>query len=192
MVRARGSAEIYGLTETRRLLRSVAPDLLKEMDREIRQEILGPLRDQARSLVPASEPLSRWNDRVLRPGSRRSYSPWGRRWPYERLEWDSGRVKAGITVRVGGSRTGRSGFRGAWSLLNRDPAGAVFELMGSGKSRTAMVGNVRVSHGISKRLIWKAWDDSQAQTWAPRALADTVARYEVLLQGRFDAAGGRS
>ena len=191
MARARGSAEIYGLTETRRLLRSVAPDLLKEMDREVREDILGPVRDAARSLVPASEPLSRWNDRVFRPGSRPSYSPWGRRWPYDRLEWDSARVKSGIVVRAGGSRVGRTGFRGAWSLWNSDAAGAVYELMGSGKSRVAMIGNVRGSHGVSKRLIWKAWDNTKAATWAPRRLADTVARYEARLQARFDAVEGR-
>lgn len=189
--RTAGSAEIYGLTETRRLMRSVAPDLLKALDREIREDVLGPLRDRARALVPGVEPLGRWNDVVFRPGSRPSTSPWGRRWDYDRLRWDSGKVKAGIRVTVGGSRVGRSGFRGAWSLWNRDPAGAVFELMGSGKSRVPMVGNVRVGHGVSKRLIWKAWDDSGAQTWAAKALADTVSRYEVLLQQRLDATGGR-
>jgi len=191
VARARGSAEIYGLTETRRLMRSVAPDLLKAMDAEVKTEILNPIRDAARSLVPASEPLSRWNDRVFRPGSRPSTSPWGRRWPYDRLEWDSARVKAGIVVRAGGSRVGTAGFRGAWSLWNSDAAGAVFELMGSGKSRVPMIGNVRASHGVSKRLIWKAWDKARAATWAPRKLADTVAKYEAQLQARFDAVGGR-
>lgn len=191
MSSARGSAEIYGLTETRRLMRSVAPELLKEMDREIREDILGPLRDRARSLVPGVEPLGRWNDRVFAPGSRRSTSPWGRRWDYDRLRWDSAKVRAGITVRVGGTRRRGSEFRGAWSLWNRDPAGAVFELMGSGKSRVPMVGNVRSRHGVSKRLIWKAWDDAGAQTWAAQALADTVKRYESRLQREFDVTGGR-
>lgn len=181
--------QVYGFAATKRALRDVAPDLKKELDRELR-EILLPVQSAARSLVPASPPLGRWNQSVNAPGSRPSTSVWGRRWPYDRLEWSSSAVRGGIrTTTTGGYERG-SAFRSAFALINSDAAGAVYELMGSGKSRAAMIGNVRGRHGSSKRLIWKAWDATGAVRWAPQRAADTIRAYEARLQARFEAAGG--
>jgi len=181
--------QVYGFGATMKALREVAPDLKRELDRELR-EILAPVQSAARSLVPASPPLGRWNQSVNAPGSRPSTSAWGRRWPYDRLAWDSGAVRGGIrTTTTGGYERG-SAFRTAIALLNANAAGAVYELMGSGKSRAPMIGNVRVRHGSSKRLIWKAWDATGAARWAPQRALDTIQAYEARLQARLESAGG--
>lgn len=180
---------VHGLDETKRQMRLFAPDLLKEMNYEVRRNILGPIVKDAKNMVPATTPLgpdSRWNDRVQRPGSRRAYSPHGKRWEYGRLEWDSGKVKRGIRVGVGTPKRRGDVFRGAYAILNRDPAGAVYELMGSGKSNVNMVRNVRNSHGTGKRLIWRAWDKANANRNVPREVVDTIRRFEAKFQERLD------
>lgn len=177
---------IHGLDETKKQMRMFAPDLLKAMNKEVRGTILGPIIKDAKNMVPASPPLPRWNQSVARPGSRRKYSPHGKRWEYGRLEWDSFRVKQGVRVGVGVPKHRGDSFRGAYSILNRDPAGAVFELMGSGKSQVNMVGNLASRHGSGKRLIWKAWNKANAQQNVPRKVVDTIRRFEALFQERLD------
>jgi hypothetical protein len=177
---------VFGLDETKRQMRLFAPDLLKEMNFEIRREILGPIVRDARNMVPEAAPLSGWNRQVTAPGSRRGYSAHGKRWEYGRLQWDSKKVKSGIRVGVGVPRRRGDVFRGAYAILNRDAAGAVFELMGRGKSNANMVGNVRGKHGASSRLIWRAWDKAQATANVPRQVVDTIKRFEAEFQQRLD------
>lgn len=178
---------VTGLDRTKRQMREFAPDLLKEMNFEIRRNILGPIIVSAKSMVPMSPPLRRWNQSVANPGSRRSYSAHGKRWEYGRLEWDAARVKRGIRVGVGTPRRRGDNFKGAYAILNRDPAGAVYELMGRGKSRANMVGAVRTKHGSSSRLIWRAWDRAQAQEDVPRQVVDTIRTFEAKFQERLDS-----
>lgn len=179
---------LTGLTETRRQMRLFAPDLLKQMDKEVKG-ILKPIVSDAKNMVPATAPLSNWNRPVARPGSRPSYSPYGRRWDYARLQWDSSAVKRGIAVGVGRARRRGDSFKAAYAIRNRDAAGAVYELMGSGKSRVNMVRNVRREHGLDKRLIWRAWDKANAQRKIPREVADTIKRYETAFQQRLNRRG---
>jgi len=177
---------VHGLDDTKRLMRLFAPDLLKEMNHEVRRTILGPIVSDAKNMVPSSPPLSRWNQSVAQPGSRPSYSSHGKRWEYGRLEWDSARVKTGIRVGVGVPRRRGDNFKGAYAILNRDAAGAVFELMGRGKSRVNMIGAVRTQHGSSSRLIWRAWDKARAKNTVPRRVVDTIRTFEAKFQERLD------
>lgn len=181
---------ITGLDETRRQMRQFAPDLLKEMNTEVRR-ILQPLVTDAKNIVPSSEPLGRWNQSVNAPGSRPSYSAYGKRWEYSRLEWDPARVKRGIRVVSGRARSRGDSFKGAYAIRNADPAGAVFELMGSGKSRVNMVGNVRSRHGSGKRLIWRAWNKARASRRVPRQVTDTIRQFEQKFQERLNSRGVR-
>lgn len=177
---------VFGLDETKRQMRMFAPDLLKELNREIRSEILGPIVARAKNLVPSSAPLSRWNKMAANPGSRTAYSPYQKRWETGRLEWDSGQVKRGIRVGAGVPQKRGDSFKGAWAILNADAAGAVFELMGSGKSRVNMVGAVRSRHGSSSRLIWRAWDQMGARLTVPKQVEDTIGLYQARFQERLD------
>lgn len=177
---------VHGLQETKRQMRLFAPDLLKEMNRAVRKDILGPIVADAKNMVPDESPLPRWNQSVARPGSRPSYSPYGKRWEYGRLEWDSRAVRQGIRVGVGTPKRRGDNFRGAYAILNRDPAGAVYELIGSGKSNVNMIGNVRGRHGSGKRLIWRAWNKANADKDVPREVVDTIRTFEALFQERLD------
>jgi hypothetical protein len=80
-------------------------------------------------------------------------------------------------------------FKGAYAILNADAAGAVFELMGSGKSRVNMVGAVRSRHGSSSRLIWRAWDQMGARLTVPKQVEDTIRLYQARFQERLDGDG---
>jgi len=177
---------VHGLDETKRQMRLFAPDLLKEMNRTVRKDILGPIVADAKSMVPDSAPLGRWNQSVDRPGSRPSYSPYGKRWEYGRLEWDSRQVKRGIRVGAGTPKRRGDNFKGAYAILNRDAAGAVYELIGSGKSNVNMVRNVRGRHGSGKRLIWRAWEKTRADRDVPQQVVDTIRTFEALFQERLD------
>lgn len=181
---------VSGLDHTRRQMRFFAPELLKEMNAEVRN-ILQPIVTDAKNLVPEREPLSGWNRPVQRPGSQPSYSPYGRRWEYDRLAWDPRAVKRGIRVGVGRPTRRRDSFKAAYAIRNANPAGAVYELMGSGKSRTNMVRSVRSTHGLRKRLIWRAWDKAQAQERIPREVVDTIRAFEAKLQQRLRAKAPR-
>jgi hypothetical protein len=135
------NVEIYGLQATKRLMRELEPDLLKDMNKQIRDG-LAPVAARAKGLIPTSSPVSGWGRSVSNAGSRRSYSPYGRRWDYSRLEWDSGRARSGIVIRQGGGRQRGVAARAAWQIRSNDAAASVFELMGRGKSNVAMVRNV--------------------------------------------------
>jgi len=182
------NVQIYGLQSTKRLMRDLEPDLLKDMSREIRQQ-LEPVKARAQSLIPSAPPLSGWGRSVSRPNSRPSYSPYSRRWDYSRLEWNSSEAKAGITIRQGGGRGRGQASRAAWQVRSNNPAAAVFELMGRGKSNVRMVRNVGSRHPGTGRVLYRAFD----AVGGPRIeqnVVGTIRRFEAEFQRRLDTAGG--
>jgi hypothetical protein len=181
------SVEIYGLASTKRLMRELEPDLLKEMNREIREQ-LEPVKARAQSLIPASPPLSGWGRSVARPGSRPSYSPYGRRWDYSRLEWNSSEAKAAITIRQGGGRARGQASRAAWQVRSNNAAAAVFELMGRGKSNVRMVGNVARRHPGTGRVVYRAFDSVGGKR-IEQNVVGTIRTFEAEFQRRLDTAG---
>lgn len=205
---AESGVTIEGVPELRRQLRQFAPDLLREMNDRI-GVVLDPIVAEGRLLAKragrssgggisgrAGLPLSRWNQSVARPGSRRSYAtPQGgkgtKRWEYDRLRWNTSKVAAGIRASGQSPKMrGDTAFRGAWAIVNSDAAGAVYELMGSGPSNVNMVRNVRVTSGASgKRLIWRAWNKRRGETWAPQQVVRIIRDVEAQFQARM--AGGR-
>jgi hypothetical protein len=180
--------QIYGLQSTKRLMRELEPELLKDMNREIR-DLLKPIAARAQSLIPASPPLSGWGRSVNAPGSRRSYSPYGRRWDYSRLEWNSSEAKAGIVVRQGGGRQRGTASRAAWQIRSNNAAAAVFELMGRGKSNVRMVGNVGRRHPGDGRVVYRAWDSSGGNARVEQDVVGTIRRFEAEFNRRLDGAG---
>jgi hypothetical protein len=159
------------------------------MDKIIRQDILGPVLRSARSNVPQDAPLSNWNRGVNAPGSRPSYSPYRRRWDYARLEWDPGQIMRKIVIRQGGGRARGKVERAAWQLRSDDPAAAVWELMGRGKSNVNMVRTVRRMSGQTGRILYKAWDNNHVRQTAPEQIIAVVREYEAKLQQRFNNVG---
>lgn len=183
-------ATLYGWKATRKLMRELDPEAVKELDREVREALL-PVVARARSLVPVAPPLSRWNQAIDQPGSRPRRSVYGRRWPYGRLEWNANEIKSGMRIRGGQSRP-RGGVASAiYQVRNDSAAGAVFELMGRGKSNATMVGNVRARFGGPNpgRLLYKAFEQVGGQAIVVR-LEDTIRRFERRFNDKLDRAGG--
>ena len=182
------NVQIYGLQSTKRLMRELEPDLLKDMNRDIR-DLLTPIASRAKSLIPSSPPLSGWGRSVNAPGSRRSYSPYGRRWDYSRLEWNSSEAKSGVVVRQGGGRARGTASRAAWQVRSNNPAAAVFELMGRGKSNVRMVRNVQARFPATGRVLYRAWDSMGGNAKVEQDVVGTIRRFEAEFNRRLDAAG---
>lgn len=182
-------ADLFGWTATKRLMRELEPEALKEMDKEVKAA-LNPIRDRARSLVPTVPPLSHWNRAVNRPGSRPQYSPWGRRWPYSRLEWNTSEARSAISVRAGGQRKRGEVTRAVYQLRSNNPAAAVFEIMGRGKSNVPMVANVRRRHGGPSpgRIMYRAWDETRGDRVVEK-VRGILKAYESDFQRRLDGVG---
>jgi hypothetical protein len=181
-------ADLHGWSATKKLMRELEPETVREMDREIKA-ILTPIRDRARSLVPTMPPLSGWGRSVARPGSRPSYSPYGKRWDYARLEWNTSEARSNIVVGVGGRRKRGEVTRAAYQLRSNNAAAAVFEIMGRGKGGVAMARNVTRLHGRPSpgRILYKAWDEHRADRVVDK-VRGTLKKYESDFQRRLDSA----
>lgn len=177
---------VTGLTELKRAMRQAAPELKLEMDREIRS-LLKPIQSDARRNVTDDPLITRWEIQPRRPGSRASYSPYGRRWDYDRLRYDPNQMRSKIAIKQGGRRARGTIERAAWSVRSTHPAAAVWELMGRGKSQVPMVRTARRLTGDSGRILYKAWDDARAETRIPQAIAGTIREYERKLNRRLEA-----
>jgi hypothetical protein len=182
------NVEIYGLAETKRLMRELEPELLKTMNREIRTQ-LEPVAARARSLLPSGPPLSGWNRKAAAPGSRPSYTPYHKRWDGDRLAWNRAEAASGIVIRQGGGRRRGQASRAAWQIRSNNPAAAVFELMGRGRSDTPMVQNVSRKHPGTGRVLYRAFDQVGGRK-IEGGVVDSIRRFEAEFTRRLDAAGG--
>ena len=95
---------IEGVVGLKKALRQLAPDIKKEMDKEIR-EALKPIIKDARSKVPGTAPggLINWND----PGYERKPRG-GRKSAFP--SYDQTIIRRGLTYSVANSRMKNSGF----------------------------------------------------------------------------------
>jgi hypothetical protein len=184
--------EIYGLRSLERLMKGIAPDLLKEMDAKIREQ-LEPVQASARGFVPNTPPMSGWKagnaaasaEKAVHRGPRRK-SRGGAGWP----GWDSSEISKGIVIRKGQAKARKANIGSvAWRLENKSAAGAIYEIAGRKSSGNSPAGKQFIKnlerHGAASRLIWKAWDQHKG-TVIP-AIVDTVDAYEAELQKRIDS-----
>jgi len=177
---------IRGYRGTRRLMRELEPELLREMDRTVKKK-LEPIRVQAKRLVPGTLPLRNWKT-PHNPYSQPSYSPYGRRWDYERLEWDTTMARKGIVVRQPKRRRRGQVTRSLYQLQSNNPSAAVYELMGRGKSDVNMVGNLRRKYPGTGRVLYRAFDRYGGDK-IEKDVVDTVRKFEREFNRRLDAAG---
>lgn len=115
---------IEGVVGLRKALNKLAPDIKKELDKELR-EALKPIIADARSKVPSVAPggLINWNH----PGyERKSRTSRNRAFP----SYDAKAVRKGLVYSVSPSRMKNSGFVSLFSLLNRSATGAIIETSG--------------------------------------------------------------
>lgn len=115
---------VEGVVGLRKALGKLAPDIKKELDKEVR-ESLKPIIADARSRVPSSAPgvLINWNN----PGyERKSRTSRSRAFP----SYDGKAVRKGLAYSVTPSRMRGTGFVSLFTLLNRSATGAIIETAG--------------------------------------------------------------
>lgn len=116
---------VEGVPELKKALKKFAPDLLKEMNAEIRVA-LKEVTDDAKAKVPGVAPgrLTNWNDKGYEPVSRIQ----GRR-AFPR--YNSSVIRKGLTYTIGRSKRNKSGYAALYSLLNKSDVGSIVETAGS-------------------------------------------------------------
>jgi hypothetical protein len=115
---------VEGVVGLRRALGKLAPDIRKELDKEVRAA-LKPIIQDARSKVPSSAPggLYNWNY----PGYERK-SRTGRKAGFP--DYNAQVIRRGLTYSVAPSRIRNSGFVSLFTLFNRSALGAIVETAG--------------------------------------------------------------
>lgn len=115
---------VEGVVGLRKALGKLAPDIKKELDKEVRAA-LKPIIADARSKVPASAPGGLYN--YNNPGyERKSRTSRQRGFP----SYDAKAIRKGLTYSVSPSRVRNSGFVSLFTLLNRSASGAIVETAG--------------------------------------------------------------
>jgi hypothetical protein len=116
--------EVKGIVEVQKALKKFAPDLYKEMNKEIRSA-MREVVNEARTNVPNQiQGLSGWQDQGKEVVSRTA----GKTRGFPKYNPDV--IRKGLTYSLGRSRRNYSGFVNVYRLLNRSAAGAIYETAG--------------------------------------------------------------
>lgn len=203
------SATVDGVKETLRALRKIDPELLKEMNKEIKGVMI-PIRDKARDYAPSPQPdnLYMWNDQAkdnkitARTSAFRESTLGGttrRLFPLYNAEV----VRKGIYYSQAPSKRNRHGWKSQYIIANASASGAIYETAGrknpGGDPRSKSNNPGAGAHFISRmgplygdgksrgRMIFRAWaeDQGRAQGAVLRAIQNTIAAFN---QGRYDKA----
>lgn len=182
---------LEGLDETLRTLRAAAPDLRKQLAKEIKGVGDEIVRD-ARALVPGKPPLSGWGYVPKDPtgwaqARGRTPSRGGAGFP----TFVPSQVSAGIVAKT--TRPKGAQFGALLYLLNKDAAGAILEVAGrksDGTPGTAGPVFIDKLNDIDRasRVIWQAYDE-KGRNKVQGALIRAVERAEDELQRRFGDEG---
>jgi len=178
---------VKGLANTKSAMKKYTPDLYEKMNKDIKEAML-IVRDDARTYVPFSV-MSNWEKQT---------GLWATR------EFRAAVVKRGIVYRMGQTKANPKGFRSAYSVINKSPAGAIYETAGRANpngqpwvGRKGKGGN-RYSHSFNPtagatfianlqgglqgsgkqegRLIYKAWikDNNKVLPAAVKAINQAI------------------
>jgi hypothetical protein len=132
--------EIRGNADLRKALRKFAPDLEKELKKELKAA-LTPVVKQARGFVPSQTPMSGWEARSFSEA----------RFPV----FNYNTIINNIVLETGVSKRDRDGFTSMARIINKSPAGAIYE---SARRPQAWVGPkaLGTSKGVSRSVNPKA------------------------------------
>jgi len=177
--------EVKGIKQLRRDLKNFDPELLKEMNAQLKAAMM-PIAEAARGFVPdIPANLSRW-ERAPRKAPR--VHPLYRAFP----KFNAEVIRKGIVYRAGTNKANKNGFQAMFYIANTSAAGAIYEtagrkspygqpwqgpVMGGGGSKsyshssnpdagTHFVQSMPPLYGTDKqrgRLIYKAWEKDQAK-----------------------------
>ena len=202
------SVTLDGVKETLRAMRRVDPELLKEMNKEIKGVMI-PIRDKARGYAPSPVPgnLYNWNEGTkgrkitARNSAFRTLNTEGRLRMFPL--YDAALASKGVYYTASPSKRNRNGWSSMYIIANASASGAIYETAGrknpSGdpKSRSNNPGaganfisrmGPLYGDGPSRgRMIFRAWaeDQGKAQAAVVRAIQNTIASFN---QGRYDKA----
>jgi hypothetical protein len=190
--------EVVGGVALRKALNKWAPDLAKELTRELGR-ILKPIVSEARGFVPQNSPMSGWEERATDRG-------------YSFPKYDASEIRKGIVYKTTPSKPNSNGFTNLIRIQNKSMLGAIYETAGrkngqgqdwvgpraggasKGVSRSnnpyagnQFIANLGNLHGSGKfrdgkmmgRLIFRAWANTQGKANAAvfKALEETTAKF---------------
>jgi hypothetical protein len=122
--------EVKGLVETRAALKAFAPDLLKEMNKEIRTALKVVVKDAQDHVTPNVIGLHGWQDKgnivVSRTKAKTPLAPNLRAFP----KYNPTVIRKGLTFSLAASRRNSAGYVSFYRLLNKSAAGAIIETAG--------------------------------------------------------------
>jgi hypothetical protein len=189
--------EVVGAVGLRRALANYAPDLAKELTKEL-GKILKPVVAEARSFVPPTSPMSGWRLRAFSEAKFPMY--------------DAGVIRRGIIYKTTPSQPNARGFVNTIRIQNKTMIGAIYETAGrkngqgqdwvgtkaggasKGVSRSVnpYAGNQFISnlgqlygsnrkgdHRMMGRLIFRAWAKTQGKANASvfKAIENTTEQF---------------
>jgi hypothetical protein len=189
--------EVVGAVALRKALNQYAPDLAKELTKEL-GAVLKPIVGEARSFVPTSSPMSGWSEVT---------QPRGKFPKYNALE-----IRRGIVYKTTPSKPNRAGFVNNIRIQNKTMTGAIYETAGRkngqgqdwvgpraggsskgvSRSNNPYAGNQFISnlgqlygpvrkgdHRMMGRLIFRAWANTQGKANASvfKAIENTTNKF---------------
>ena len=200
--------KLDGVKETIRALRKIDPELLKEMNKEIKGVMI-PIRDKARGYAPSPVPgnLYNWNEGTkgrkitARNSAFRTFNAEGRvrRFPL----YDAAAATKGIYYTASPSRRNRNGWSSQYIVANASASGAIYETAGrknpggdpnsksnnpgAGANFISRMGSLYGTGDSRGRMIFRAWAEDQGKASAAvvRAIENTIANFN---QGRYGKA----
>lgn len=171
---ATAKVNIYGANATLRALRDMDPEAAKAITKALRKTA-EPLKKRGQELVP-EVPLRNWY----------AYG-----WQNGRLDWWSSAVKRGIAVQVSPPRSRGAIVSSLVAVINRNAAGAVFELAGKVNAGNRLdKGLQSTGHGPASRLIWRAFDELRTESTATKEIEAIMKDVERQAQAAINRAGG--
>jgi hypothetical protein len=189
--------EVVGAVALKKALNKYAPDLAKELTKEL-GAVLKPIVNEARSFVPVASPMSGWSE---------VSSPRGRFPKYNAME-----IRKGIIYKTTPSKPNRAGFVNNIRIQNKSMIGAIYETAGRkngqgqdwvgpkaggaskgvSRSNNPYAGNQFISnlgqlygparkgdHRMMGRLIFRAWANTQGRANASvfKAIENTTTKF---------------
>jgi hypothetical protein len=202
------SVKLDGVKETLRAIRKIDPELLKEMNKEIKGVMI-PIRDKAQGYAPTAAPggLYNWDEGAYtkkitaRNSAFRTFNNEGRlrRFPLYQAEI----ARKGIYYTAAPSKRNRNGWSSRYIVANASASGAIYETAGrknpggdpKSRSNNPKAGANFINRmgplygdGASRgRMIFRAWaeDQGKAQAAVVKAIQNTIAAFN---QGRYGKA----
>jgi hypothetical protein len=186
--------EIRGNVDLRKALRAFAPDLEKQLKKDL-AVAMRPVVAKARGFVPAQTPMSGW--------ASRSFSE--AKFPF----YSASTIKSGIVYSTSPSKINRYGFSSMATITNKSAAGAIYETAGrNGPQPWVGPKAGGASKGVSRsvnpgagatfienlppltsslkgrgRLIFRAWasDQGKAEGAARTAIDKTTQAFNAII-----------